>query len=408
MRTAPEPAPAIDWRANLSLLWLALFTSGMSFTFVAPFLPLFINRDLHVHDLGQVAIWSGVAWTAAALASAVSNPLWGLVADRFGRKRLLIRAMVGAALASGAVGLVQGVGQLIVLRALLGAAAGVNPATAALAADQAPRDRLSWSLGTLAAARSIGQAAGPVLSGLLASFLSLRLVFAIGAGALALAAIPIAAWLTEAPVPAVRGPRTPTWTVIRASGAGTATVILALLAVQALLNFAYAATQQLVALRILVLDPAHAAAATGVAFAAMAVATAAGAFGYSSGLRWTGFKGMLVATSLGTAGAIGLLALASEVAVLVVAGVLVGLLFGAAIPTLASMLGLESPTSVKATVFGFNSSALSLGLAGGPLAAGWTAATVGLTPALTLGAVAAILAAAVAWLWTRNPADLAT
>ena len=97
-------------------------------------------------------------------------------------------------------------------------------------------------------------------------------------------------------------------------------------------------------------------------------------------------------------------ALSPTVGLLVFFAALMGLIYGALAPSLATMLGLEAPPFAKATVFGYSASATALGMAAGPLAGGGVAATAGLPVGLYLSAVAVLAVAAVMALKGREPA----
>ncbi len=110
------------------------------------------------------------------LVSAVVSPLWGSLADRKGRKLMLLRASLGMAIVIALQGLATNVWQLFALRALMGLTSGYIPNAMALVASQVPRDKSGWALGTLTGQIS-GVIAGPLLGGLMADHLGLRVVF---------------------------------------------------------------------------------------------------------------------------------------------------------------------------------------------------------------------------------------
>src|SRR5260370_35010032 len=105
-RTIRAWLPALDpWEKTA---WIAsatqLFTL-IGFGLGLPFLPMYIQA-LGVTERAQVAIWSGVISGSAALTMAVLAPVWGVLADRFGRKPMLVRSMPGAAGVTAALGFV--------------------------------------------------------------------------------------------------------------------------------------------------------------------------------------------------------------------------------------------------------------------------------------------------------------
>ena len=75
----------LDWRRNLAALWFAQVTAIFGFSFAFPFLPVYL-RQLGVHDPGALAVWTGVAGGVSGATLAVMSPIWGALADRYGRR----------------------------------------------------------------------------------------------------------------------------------------------------------------------------------------------------------------------------------------------------------------------------------------------------------------------------------
>ena len=161
-------------------MWLAEFTAILGFSFAFPFLPLFLHRELHVPSGSQLAFWTGISASVTGLSLAATSPLWGALADRYGRKPMLIRAMVGGGIAVGLMGLSQNVLQLTGLRFLQGAASGTVAAATALVASETPTPNMAWSLGVVSSAIALGGAVGPALGGAAAEVFGLRVVFIVG------------------------------------------------------------------------------------------------------------------------------------------------------------------------------------------------------------------------------------
>ena len=84
----------ISWKRNFYALWIAEFAAIIGFQVVQPFLPYYI-QEFGVEDLAEALIWTGRMGTAAGLAMAISAPIWGGLADRFGRKPMVVRSMLG-------------------------------------------------------------------------------------------------------------------------------------------------------------------------------------------------------------------------------------------------------------------------------------------------------------------------
>lgn len=174
------------WHRNLIVLWFCTFVAGMAFSEIMPFLSLFVSQ-LGDFTKQQVTFYSGLAYAADYAISAISAPLWGIIADKKGRKIMLLRASLGMAIAMGLMGFVTNVWQLVALRALQGVFAGFISNAQALVASQTPRKYSGHALSTLITGAVSGQLFGPVIGGFLAQLFSIRNIFFITAGLLMLA-----------------------------------------------------------------------------------------------------------------------------------------------------------------------------------------------------------------------------
>ena len=128
------------WKRNLYVIWVAELVAIAGFSFVFPFLPYYI-QELGVTELHQVELWAGVLMAAQAIPMAIFSPIWGSLADRYGRKIMVERAMFGSAVVITAMGFVQNVEQLLILRIIQGTLTGTVAAATTLVASSAPRER---------------------------------------------------------------------------------------------------------------------------------------------------------------------------------------------------------------------------------------------------------------------------
>jgi len=108
---------------------------------------------------------------------AVASPIWGILGDRYGRKPMLLRSMIGGAITVGLIYFVQNPTELLILRFLQGATSGTVAAATSLVAAETPRSRVGWALGVVTSAVALGGAIGPVVGGIAGSLFGLRLVF---------------------------------------------------------------------------------------------------------------------------------------------------------------------------------------------------------------------------------------
>jgi DHA1 family multidrug resistance protein-like MFS transporter len=169
------------WRINLVSVWLGCFFTGLAMSQILPFLPLYIEQ-LGVHSHESLSMWSGLVFSGTFLVSAIVSPMWGSLADRKGRKLMLLRASLGMAIVIALQGFVTNVWQLFILRTLMGLTSGYIPNAMALVASQVPREKSGWALGTLSTGQITGVIVGPLLGGFMADHLGLRVVFFVTAG----------------------------------------------------------------------------------------------------------------------------------------------------------------------------------------------------------------------------------
>lgn len=173
----------INWKRNLTVAWLGCFLTGVAFSLVMPFLPLYVEH-LGVTGHSALNMWSGIVFSITFLFSAIASPFWGGLADRKGRKIMLLRSALGMSIVMVLMGFASNIWQFLALRALLGLLGGFVPNANALIATQVPRHKSGWALGTLSTGGVSGALLGPMIGGFLADTYGLRPVFFITAAVL--------------------------------------------------------------------------------------------------------------------------------------------------------------------------------------------------------------------------------
>ena len=176
------------WKKNLFVLSIAVFIAGIAFSEIMPFLSLYINT-LGNFSHQQLNFWSGIVYSGTFIVSAVVSPWWGKLADKKGRKPMILRAGIGMSVVIACMGLVQNVWQLLLLRMLQGVFAGFISNSNALVATETPKANSGQALGTIASATTAGTLLGPLVGGALTSIFSYRITFMITGGLLLLCSI---------------------------------------------------------------------------------------------------------------------------------------------------------------------------------------------------------------------------
>ena len=177
----------ISWKDNLRIAWFGCFLTGASISLVVPFMPIFVEQLGIEGD--QVAFYSGLAISVSAISAAVVSPIWGILADKYGRKPMMIRAGLAMTITMGGLAFVPNVFWLLFLRFLNGVFTGFVPNATALIASQVPKDRSGYALGTLSTGVVAGTLTGPFVGGFIAEIFGIRNVFLLVGSFLFLAAI---------------------------------------------------------------------------------------------------------------------------------------------------------------------------------------------------------------------------
>jgi MFS transporter, DHA1 family, multidrug resistance protein len=176
----------LSWKRNLVILWLGCFLTACSFSLVMPFLPRFVG-ELGVRE--HVETWAGVIFGITFLFSAIMSPVWGNLADRWGRKPMIIRSGISIAAIYILMSFVTNHYQLLGLRMLNGVFSGFIPSAIALVATNTPDANMARSLAILQTGMASGQIMGPLIGGALSDLLGIRPSMQVAAGLMLVATV---------------------------------------------------------------------------------------------------------------------------------------------------------------------------------------------------------------------------
>jgi MFS transporter, DHA1 family, multidrug resistance protein len=390
-----------SWERTAWIAAATQFVTLIGFGLSMPFIPLYVQA-LGVHDRVDVAVWSGVLAGSAALSMAVLAPVWGALSDRYGRKPMLVRSMLGGAVVIAAMGYVGDVWQLLGLRLIQGAVTGSQAAAAALVASVVPASEAGFALGLIATAVQVGNTVGPAIGGITVDSLGFRGSFLAGGLMLLIGGLMAVFWVDEPAQPRVgiRPTNSDERILQRTLGPLLWPSLRGLLVLQLGTQFAYSAAVGLLPLYLqdmLRPDWLSPELASGLAITATAI-TAALSMPFLG--RWTdcrGPRGLLIVSLAGSGLVLIVQALIPTIGVFLLLRGALGVWLAGVTATLSVLTKLQSPSGREGSAFGAASSAQGLGWGLGPILGSVLVALVGI-PLLYLvcgGIMAALMVPAI-------------
>lgn len=367
------------WKVVLGILWFGSFLVMAGMTMIMPFLPLYL-QELGIEDEHEVAVWAGAIFASNFITSFLFQPLWAQLADRHGRKIMLLRSGFGMAVIMILMGLTQNAWQLLALRIVNGVVAGFNPAATALISAIAPKERMGFALGTLQSGMVAGTIIGPLIGGLMADLFGFRPLFFITGSLLILASL-LVWWFVEEQFDRQAAAAKPQLSVFKGwAELSKIPQLPALFSVTLILQFAF-----LSAMPVLPLFVQH------ISDDASRIALYSGLVGSITGLanviaapllgrladRIDPHK-ILWISLIGAAVTFIPQATATHIGQLFAARFLLGLCMGGIVPTVSALIRHYTPDGMESRAFGFNTSSLSLGNMLGPTVGGLLSGWIGI------------------------------
>lgn len=390
---APDPGGAgKGWRGLAALFALASLAETFGFGHFTAFTPLYLEQ-LGVEPI-DVPRWTGLLAAASFLLGLPLAPLWGVWADKYSRKLIIVRSALGEALIFLVAALSQSVWHLLLARLLVGFILGNTGVMYAALASVAPRQQLAFAIALVQTGSTLGQSLGPLVGGVLVGRLGIPGLFALDS----VLALGVAALLLGAYRETRRGPRDPrpVGAMLRAlpGAVRAAPPVLPLYGVQFLVLLGAQMSAPFVPLLVGALYPAEGAAidlpvAIGLVMTSYGAATALfTALWGRLGDRLGRLRVLRVTVAL-SAVALVAQAFAPTLATLLVARTLQGVFQAAAAPLVVALVAAATPEAVRASVlnlsqFPFYLGSLSGGAVGGLVAARGLAAVFVAAAASTL------------------------
>src|SRR5947199_1928931 len=393
---------AAHWQQTLWAMVGIQFVMTMAFSMLTPIMPLFLPA-LGVETASAIAVWAGILNGITSLIAAFASPLWGTVADRHGRKLMLLRSSLAIGLFTALMGIAANVWQFVAFRALMGVFAGFSAAAIALVASQVPEDRLGYSLGWLSTGQLVGSLVGPIIGGILADLTgSYRLPFYCTSATI-FVAMGLVWFIVHEEFTKPTGGRSRRGTLSSLFALITTPALLALFFVLLMAQFGVRTVQPIVTLYVQEMLGAvpNIATLAGIAFSITGLANVISAPFLGNRSDQIGYRRVLLICLAG--GTLTTLpqAFTDNYWAVHAERFAVGLFIGGLLPAANALVGRLVSRAERGAVYGMTSSAMFLGNSLGPLLGGAIAASFGLHWVFLMTAI--VMTANLFWVYYRVP-----
>ncbi len=199
------PRSVSHWKRVYWAVWFANLITSIGMMSFLPFFPTHLGH-LGITDGREIATWSGLIYGAAPLMAGVMGPVWGSLGDRFGRKLMVLRALVAIGFFIGCMAFARTPFELFGLRLLQGVFSGFVAPSITLVSVAAPPGIQGRVTGTLQTALAVGTIAGPLLGAFVESRYGLSALFLCVSGAAFASALVVLVLVREGPIERGAGP----------------------------------------------------------------------------------------------------------------------------------------------------------------------------------------------------------
>ncbi len=380
------------WQRTVQIVSLTQIAILVGFNAIFPFIPL-LFQQLGVTDLSQVELWSGLAIGGSGITMAFASPLWGLLADRFGRKAMLVRAIGAGSISLALQAVVERAWQLVAVRLVQGVFTGTQTAAAMLIASIVPKERTGAAIGLMNAAVQVGNLIGPVLGGFAVAAIGLKGAILFGAAVLALCTIVTILTVEDTPSVVPAAAAAPSWGLRDVLDPFAWPALRGVLIIGGLIQVSYAGTIPLIAIYVQELArPAWLSSdvAIGLAFALSALAAAVAMPILGAHADRHDARQLLVVSLALVAVALVPQALVPNVIVFLVLRLLVGVGLAGTTAAITVLTRAGAPVGGEGRAFGTLAAAQNMGWGFGPIVGSALAAVIGI-PGVYLAGAAGML-----------------
>ena len=169
--------PYANWRQNLTVVWISQFLAMIGFGCCMPFIPLLLRENLHVDSEKIRGLYVSLYYLAGMSSLCVANVVWGILADRFGRKIMLLRASYAAALFYPLLSLAPNFWILVLIRFICSFFSGTVVPAQTLLVSTTPPEKHGFVLGAISTSIWSGNMAGYLAGGLIVEYAGFKTAF---------------------------------------------------------------------------------------------------------------------------------------------------------------------------------------------------------------------------------------
>jgi DHA1 family multidrug resistance protein-like MFS transporter len=380
-----------SWKRNLFVLWVGTFLVSMAYTVSIPFMSIFLQNDLGVND--HLEAWTGTVFAVTFLASSLIAPFWGSIADKYGRKPMMLRAGICLSIAYFLYYIVQNPYELFAVRIMEGLLAGYIPSAFALVATNTPEKHVGYALGIISTSNAAASVIGPLLGGVISHMIGPRDTFFI-AGLMVFFAFLIALfWVKEPSFNKSQAKRSSVTQDLKAASSNRN--LMAALIIVFITSTSIMILEPLLTIYVIKLGSGQNSASlhAGIIFSLVGVATLIAAPRWGKIGSKIGYEKVLFIGLLG--GGIGNI-LQIVFHNLIGFGSLrfvYGLFFAAVFPALNAFIAKHTDPNFRSRAFGLNQSANQMGLLLGPLIGGLLATSLSISVVFALNGSLLLLVA---------------